>query len=97
MKFLLNFLKKDKPGSIYAFDKGIYAAKMFVLINKDKDKLNFLMLPENLNITLEPSEFLYYKKTKTCKFIEVLPDFVNDVCVAQYLKNIPSVINTNNE
>ena len=87
MKFL-NFLKKKKPGAIYAFNKGIYAAKMFVVIYSDKDKHHFLVLPENLCLSLDKKEFNYYQITKACEFIEVLPEFVFSTCKAQYLKNI---------
>jgi len=85
---LLNLFKKKKPGAIYAFNKGIYAAKMFVLIYSDKAKYNFLVLPENLVLNLDKKEFFYYLTSKQCEFVEVLPDFVFSTCKAQYLKNI---------
>ena len=85
---LSSILSKEKIGSIYAFNKGIYGAKMFVIIDKDKDNLNFLVLPDNLPLPLTHSEFNYYKTTKTCEFVEVLPDFVLEVCKAQYVKSL---------
>ncbi len=85
---LFSLFKKNKPGSIYAFQKGIYAAKMFVLIYSETRTHHFLTLPDNLCITLDNKEFTYYKTTKTCDFVEVLPEHVFAVCKAQYLKNI---------
>jgi hypothetical protein len=85
---LSSILSKEKIGSIYAFKKGIYGAKMFVIIDKDKDNLNFLVLPDNLPLPISHTEFNYYKNTKTCEFIEVLPNFVLEVCKAQYVKSL---------
>ncbi len=90
MKKILSLFKKSKPGAIYAFNKGIYAAKMFVLIYSEKEKYHFLILPDNLCLSLDSKEFTYYKTTRTCDFIEVLPEFVFSTCKAQYLKNITS-------
>lgn len=88
LKKIVNLFRKQKAGSIYAFSKGMYAAKMFVLIQTNKKDLDFLILPDNLNITLKKSEFFIYNKTKECEFVEILPDFVFDVCKAQYSKCI---------
>lgn len=94
---LLSVFKQKKPGAIYAFTKGIYSAKMFVLIFSEKNNLNFLILPDNLPISFNKNEFRYYITTKTCEYIENLPDFVFNVCKAQYLKNITCSINNSNE
>jgi len=88
LKKLIRFFDRQKAGAIYAFNKGIYAAKMFVLIQKNKTDLDFLILPDNLNITLNKDEFFLYRKTKDCEFVEVLPDYVFEVCKAQYSKCI---------
>ena len=83
-----SLLSKEKVGSIYAFKKGIYGAKMFVIIDIDNDNLNFLVLPDNLPLPLSHTEFKFYKNTRTCEFVEVLHDFVLDVCKAQYIKSL---------
>jgi hypothetical protein len=87
MKILNRLFNRDKVGSIYAFKKGIHAAKMFVLIDIEDNDYNFLILPDMISYTMAKNDFLVEKNAKICEKVEILPSFVFDVCKAQYLKS----------
>lgn len=89
MKALLNiFNRKYKPGSIFAYRKGLYCTKMIVLVDSTKQKMSFLMLPDMIPHNIDSNEFYINIKMKHLDFIEVLPNYVFDVVKAQYLKSI---------
>lgn len=85
--FFKKIKKKFKPGSIFAFTKGILIGKMVVLVDSSEEKL-FLMLPDMLPYTMKESEFYLNYRNKSLDYIEVLPDDVFAVVKAQYLKCI---------
>jgi len=65
---LFSLFKKNKPGSIYAFQKGVYAAKMFVLIYSETRTHHFLTLPDNLKTPI----LLGYNITLKCDISSAL-------------------------
>lgn len=85
---LFKKLKKNfKPGSIFAYTKGIYIGKFAVLVDYS-DEASFLILPDMLPHSIKKTEFHTSYRTNTIDYIEVLPNDVFEVVKAQYLKSI---------
>lgn len=81
--------KKRHPieGYVYAITKGTYLGELFVFVEKNKNDLWFLSLPEMKIRTVPSDKFKFGIDNKIIDIVERLPKKVYNVCKLQFAKN----------
>lgn len=85
MRLLKQLFNKNKyHRCCFAITEGTHKGNFFVYIGHDKDRFEFLSLPENHAVTVPVKDFLEGLDKKIVDRIEKLPHNVYEICIAQY-------------
>ena len=75
-----------EPGDVYAVTGGRYLGEFFVFIEKIDTNYQFLSLPSMETRTIPYSKCKNGIDDKVMDLVEILPDDIFEVCMAQYRK-----------
>lgn len=78
------FSRDRMKRKIFAVREGAYKGNFFVYIDTDDNSYHFLVLPDNIAVTVPVDEFNKGINKKIVDYIEKLPHNVYEICCAQY-------------
>jgi hypothetical protein len=81
-KFKLKFLPERRR--IYVVLEGQYKGEWFLKIKQEKDNVIFFSLPDKNIRTIPLKDFTWGLQNKVVEPVDVLPEKVYNVCLAEY-------------